>query len=174
MDLKVHYSVYKNLLMVPNQSQINLSTPSYLISLKFVSILSCHIHIGLPSSLFRCSDKYFMHFSLLPWYVIRILYLSCFKHPNIRNAMQPSQCKLPSHPGGRVSWPSCPASLLKFGFPVPSTSLQANKSQTVLLVTWFHAGFLLGLFFDPKYGSDMFFWNVSWLPMDYMALYQRR
>jgi hypothetical protein len=36
------------------------------------------------------------------------------------------------------------------------------------------AGFLLGLFFDLEDGSDMVLWNVSWLSMEYMALYARR
>jgi hypothetical protein len=30
-----------------------------------------------------------------------------------------------------------------------------------LLATWFHAGFLLGLFFDPGDGGDMFLRNVG-------------
>jgi hypothetical protein len=37
----------------------------------------------------------------------------------------------------------------------------------------FHAGFLLGLFFDPEDGDGMFLQNVSSLSMDYMALYPR-
>jgi hypothetical protein len=34
-----------------------------------------------------------------------------------------------------------------------------------------HANFLLGLFFDPEDGGDMFLWNVEWLLSDYMMLY---
>jgi hypothetical protein len=30
---------------------------------------------------------------------------------------------------------------------------------------------LLGFFFDPEDGGDMFFENISWLSVDYMALY---
>jgi hypothetical protein len=30
-----------------------------------------------------------------------------------------------------------------------------------------HAGFLLGIFFNPKDGGDIFLWNISWLPVDY-------
>jgi hypothetical protein len=38
----------------------------------------------------------------------------------------------------------------------------------------FHADVLLGLFFDPEDGGDIFFRNVGWLSMDYTALYPRR
>jgi hypothetical protein len=34
-----------------------------------------------------------------------------------------------------------------------------------------HAGFLLGLFFDPEDGGNMFFQNVGRLSPDYTALY---
>jgi hypothetical protein len=30
---------------------------------------------------------------------------------------------------------------------------------------------VLGLFFDPECGSDMFLRNIDWLSTDYMALY---
>jgi hypothetical protein len=43
-----------------------------------------------------------------------------------------------------------------------------------LVATCFHAGFLLGLFFDPDSGGDMFLWNISWLSTDYTVLYPRR
>jgi hypothetical protein len=36
-----------------------------------------------------------------------------------------------------------------------------------------HDSFLLGLFFYPEDGGDMFLWNVSWLSMDYIPLYPR-
>jgi hypothetical protein len=34
-----------------------------------------------------------------------------------------------------------------------------------------HAGFLLGLFFDPEYGGDLFLRNVGLLSTDYMVSY---
>jgi hypothetical protein len=37
-----------------------------------------------------------------------------------------------------------------------------------------HAGFLLGLFFDPEDGGDMFLLNIGSLSIDYTALYPRR
>jgi hypothetical protein len=40
--------------------------------------------------------------------------------------------------------------------------------------TCFHAGFLLGLFFDPKKGSDILVRNIGGLSTDYMALYPRK
>jgi hypothetical protein len=39
------------------------------------------------------------------------------------------------------------------------------------LATCFHAGFLIGLHFDPEDGGDMFLRNVGWLSTDYTALY---
>jgi hypothetical protein len=35
------------------------------------------------------------------------------------------------------------------------------KAGGKLLATFFHAGFLLGLFFDPDDGCDMFFRNIG-------------
>jgi hypothetical protein len=35
-----------------------------------------------------------------------------------------------------------------------------------LLTTTFHSSFLLGLFFEPENGGDMFLWNVGWLSTD--------
>jgi hypothetical protein len=55
--------------------------------------------------------------------------------------------------------------------------LEVNRNEGTsrsLLVTWFHAGLLLGLFFDPEDGSNMFLWNVGLLSTDYMALYSKR
>jgi hypothetical protein len=37
-----------------------------------------------------------------------------------------------------------------------------------------HAGFLHGIFFDPKDGGDMFLQNVNWLSKHYTLLYPRR
>jgi hypothetical protein len=38
----------------------------------------------------------------------------------------------------------------------------------------FHAAFLLGLFFDPEVGGNMFLQNIGRLSAYYMALYYRR
>jgi hypothetical protein len=38
----------------------------------------------------------------------------------------------------------------------------------------FHAGFLLGLFFNPEDGGNMFLRNFGWFSTDYTALYPRR
>jgi hypothetical protein len=40
--------------------------------------------------------------------------------------------------------------------------------------TRFHAGFLLGLFFRPEDGGDIFLRNVGLILTDYTALYPRR
>jgi hypothetical protein len=42
------------------------------------------------------------------------------------------------------------------------------------VATPFHAGILLGLFFDPEDGGCMFLQNVASLLTDYMALYAGR
>jgi ABC-type uncharacterized transport system permease subunit len=44
-------------------------------------------------------------------------------------------------------------------------------SIAALLAICFHAGYLLGLFFDPEGGGSMFLRNVSLLSVDYMMLY---
>jgi hypothetical protein len=48
------------------------------------------------------------------------------------------------------------------------------RNMSLKLTTCFHVGVLVGLFFDPKYGGDMFLQNVGWLSTDYTALYPRR
>jgi hypothetical protein len=42
-----------------------------------------------------------------------------------------------------------------------------------MLVTCFHAGFLLRLFFDPENGCDMFLRNVGGFSTEYTALYPK-
>jgi hypothetical protein len=49
-----------------------------------------------------------------------------------------------------------------------------NKLSKKTACYLLHAGFLLGLCFDPEDGGDMFLWNVCWLSMDYAVLYTRR
>jgi hypothetical protein len=57
---------------------------------------------------------------------------------------------------------------------LPVSSVIRNFGLSIaLLATCFHAGFLLGLFFDPDDGSDMFLRNVGWLSTDYAALYTK-
>jgi hypothetical protein len=50
--------------------------------------------------------------------------------------------------------------------------LQCSSMGRLLIETLigicFHACFLPGIFFDHEIGSDMFIWNVGWLPTDYM------
>jgi hypothetical protein len=53
-------------------------------------------------------------------------------------------------------------------------NISPPPSGSTLLATCFQAGFLLGLFFDPEDGDDMFLRNVSWPSTDYTALYPRR
>jgi hypothetical protein len=43
-----------------------------------------------------------------------------------------------------------------------------------ILVTYCHAGFLLGLFFDPENEDHIFLRNVGWLSTHYAALYPKR
>jgi hypothetical protein len=52
--------------------------------------------------------------------------------------------------------------------------IQFIQRYFALLATCFHAGFLLGLFFDHNNEGDIFLRNVGWLSTDYTALYPRR
>jgi hypothetical protein len=57
----------------------------------------------------------------------------------------------------------------------PKNKPSKKPEQTpVLSIIFFHAGFLLGLFYNPEDEADMFLRNVGWLPTDYKALYPRR
>jgi hypothetical protein len=47
-------------------------------------------------------------------------------------------------------------------------------TNRALLATCLHTCFLLGLYFDPEDGGDMFLRNVGSLSTDYTALYPRR
>jgi hypothetical protein len=62
---------------------------------------------------------------------------------------------------------SPPSSGLK---SVPSKKPASSLQKENML----HAGFLLGLLFNPEDGSDMFFRNVCGLSTGYMALCPRR
>jgi hypothetical protein len=42
-----------------------------------------------------------------------------------------------------------------------STDISEGKVESALLATWFHAGFIFGLFFDHEDGGDSFLRNVS-------------
>jgi hypothetical protein len=78
---------------------------------------------------------------------------------------------------GTIFWDITPCSPLKanrrFGETSPS-SRSKNKPARALFVTCFYAGFLLGLFFNPEDGRDMFLRNVGRLSTGYTALYPRR
>jgi hypothetical protein len=56
----------------------------------------------------------------------------------------------------------------------PSVAMRLWLEPTALFSTCFHAGFSLGLFFDPENGGDMFLRNVGCPSTDYTALYPRR
>jgi hypothetical protein len=55
-----------------------------------------------------------------------------------------------------------------------SDVLEEHISALALLATYFHVGFLLGLFFDPEDGGDMFLRNIGCLSTDCTTLYPRR
>jgi hypothetical protein len=48
------------------------------------------------------------------------------------------------------------------------------RTESTLFATWFHAGILLGLFFDTENGDDMFLRNISWLSVGCTTLYPRK
>jgi hypothetical protein len=48
------------------------------------------------------------------------------------------------------------------------------KQETSMEEAASRSGFLLGLFFNPEDGGDMFLQNISWLSMVYVVLYIRR
>jgi hypothetical protein len=56
----------------------------------------------------------------------------------------------------------------------PSSPKKATDFSEEHIATCFHAGFLLGLFFDTENGGEMFLRNVGCLSTDYMALYPRK
>jgi hypothetical protein len=56
---------------------------------------------------------------------------------------------------------------------VLSSAIWSRVVRRSKLATCIHAGFLLGLFLDPKNG-DIFLRNVGWLSTDYTVLYPRR
>jgi hypothetical protein len=59
---------------------------------------------------------------------------------------------------------------LKFNERFGEKNLQV-ASRTFFVL---HNDFLLGLFFDPEDGGDIFLRNVGWVSAVYTALYQRR
>jgi hypothetical protein len=48
-----------------------------------------------------------------------------------------------------------------------------QMASRALLATWFHAGFLHSLFFDPEDRGAMFLRNVGWISTNYTELYPR-
>jgi hypothetical protein len=60
-----------------------------------------------------------------------------------------------------------PCSLLKVNWRFRGTY------HLILLATRIHVGILLGLFFDPEDGGNMFLQNIGQLSTDYKALYPR-
>jgi hypothetical protein len=53
---------------------------------------------------------------------------------------------------------------------IPPPSSRSKKK----LITCFHAGVSLVIFFDPEDRGDMFLRNVGWLLMDYTAVCHRK
>jgi hypothetical protein len=48
------------------------------------------------------------------------------------------------------------------------------KKENIMIANCFHAGFLLGLFFDSEDGGDILPRKVGLLSVDYTALHPRR
>jgi hypothetical protein len=58
---------------------------------------------------------------------------------------------------------------------LPKTKIrQLMTSKLGSACRWLHAGFLVGFFFNPENGGDMFLRNVSRFSTNYTALYPRR
>jgi hypothetical protein len=82
---------------------------------------------------------------------------------------------------GTVFWDTMPCSTLKVNWRFEGTyrlhlqgrriSRARNQRESFLLTTCFNAGFLLGLFFYPEDGGNMFLSNFDRLPTDNMTLY---
>jgi hypothetical protein len=53
---------------------------------------------------------------------------------------------------------------------IPLSYITRNFGKPISLLATFHAGLLLGLFFNLEDGGDMFFRNISSFPKDFMAL----
>jgi hypothetical protein len=69
-----------------------------------------------------------------------------------------------------ILWDITPCSALKINRRFGGTCRKKPAwKQVALLVTYFHAGFLLGLLFDSEDGNDMFLRNVGWLSTDYIS-----
>jgi len=72
---KVHYSVHKSLPLVPTLSWKNQSTPSHLISLRSIVILSSHICLGLPFRFSNQNTVYIPHISYACYMTIHFIVL---------------------------------------------------------------------------------------------------
>jgi hypothetical protein len=72
-----------------------------------------------------------------------------------------------------IFWDITPCSSLKdnrhFGgtYRLHLHGRRKSRASLALLDSYFQAGFLIGLLFDPEDGGDMFLRNVDWLSMGY-------
>jgi hypothetical protein len=73
-----------------------------------------------------------------------------------------------------IFWNVMPCSTLKVNGRFGEYVAFRRVANKILLVTCFHSGVLLGLFFDTEVGGDMFLRNVLYLSTDYTDLYSRR